>query len=290
MVLLIARLALPVVLCAGLSGCTGLFFHPDSRVVLHPERMGLAYQDIHVPTPDGLTLHGWWLAADAPAAGTVLFLHGNAENITTHISSVWWLPKAHFNVLLVDYRGYGRSEGKVSLEGVFTDIDATLDFLFLTSGLDHDNVIVFGQSLGGALAVRAVADSPHKPHIRALIIDSAFSGYRTITREKMSAFWLTWPFQWVPWLTLPGAYDAVKSVSRVSPVPLLIVHGEQDRIVPPHHARVLFDAAAEPKQLWLIPGRGHIQAFSDAAQRERLVHFIHRALDGASSRHPAPTD
>lgn len=274
-------LAWLVAACVGISGCTGLFFHPDQREFTHPARLGLDPVDIRFDTPDGLTLHGWWLEGDPPAAGTVVFLHGNAENITTHIGSVYWLPGAHFNVLMVDYRGYGKSPGEPSLDGLLTDIEATLDYLMRESGLDHDNVIVFGQSLGGALAVPAVAGSPHKQHIRALVIDSAFAGYRAITREKMAEFWLTWPFQWVPVLTIPATHDPVNAIAQVSPVPVLIVHGADDRIVPPHHARALFDAASEPKELWMVPGRGHIQSFRDSHQRERLVAFMRQAIAAA---------
>lgn len=270
------------------GGCTRLFFHPDHVEVMHPARLGLAYEDVYVTTPDDVTLHGWWLPANGAATGTVVFFHGNAENITTHVSSVWWLPKAGFNVLLVDYRGYGRSAGRASLAGLLTDIEATLTHVWQTPAFDSRHVIVFGQSLGGALAVRAVADSPHKSRIRALIVDSAFSGYRTITREKMAGFWLTWPFQWLPWVTIPSSPDAVKSIARVAPVPVLIVHGDADHIVPPSHARALFDAAVEPKELWIIPQRGHIQAFSDAAQRERLVAYMRRAIDGANTRPSTP--
>jgi fermentation-respiration switch protein FrsA (DUF1100 family) len=276
--------------CIAISGCTGLFFQPDRREFVNPARFDLSYQDVRIATPDGLSLHGWWLPADAPAAGTVVFLHGNAENITTHIGSVYWLPKAHFNVLMVDYRGYGKSTGKASLDGALMDIDATLAYLIEDSGLDSDRLIVFGQSLGGALAVYAVAHTPYKQRVRGLVIDSAFAGYRAITREKMAEFWLTWPLQWLPALTIPVEYDPVNSIAGVSPVPVLIVHGENDRIVPPHHATMLFDAAAEPRELWRVPERGHIQVFNDSRQRERLVVFMRRVLEAAELPAPSPGD
>ncbi len=267
-----------------------MFFQPDKREVRNPAQLDLAYRDVYVKTPDGLTLHGWWLVADAPAAGTVVFLHGNAENITTHIGSVYWLPKAHFNVLLMDYRGYGKSAGKASLDGALMDIDATLDYLLQESGLDSRHLIVFGQSLGGALGVYAVAHSPYKPRIRALVIDSAFSGYQAITREKMAGFWLTWPLQWLPVLTMPEEYDPVNSIGRVSPVPVLIVQGEDDQIVPSYHAQRLFDAASRPKELWMVPGRGHIQVFNDIRQRERLVTFMRRAIEDPAVLPQSPGD
>ena len=87
-------------------------------MVLTPARIGLAYQDVYLPTPDGVRLHGWYLPAQGEARGTLLFLHGNAENISTHIASVYWLPAQHYNVLLIDYRGYGESTGTPTLPGL----------------------------------------------------------------------------------------------------------------------------------------------------------------------------
>ena len=271
---MVASMALP--------GCTGLFFHPDRNQVVTPDALHLAYRDVYINTSDQVRLHGWFLPAAGAAEGTVLFLHGNAENITTHIGSVFWLPASNFNVLLIDYRGYGESSGDATLKGMFIDIDAALEYLVSRSEPDSGNLVVLGQSLGGALAVYAVTHSRFREQIRALVIDSAFSSYRGITREKMAAVWFTWPFQWVPWLTIPNQYDPVESIADVSPIPVLIVHGENDRIIPVHHAYELFEAARFPKTLWTVPGAGHIQAFRSDAGRERLVSFLRSSLQSPS--------
>lgn len=268
------RLLLLLVLLPGLAGCSNLFFFPWRGHVQTPERLGLPYEDVYFSAADGTRLHGWFLPAPGRALGTILFLHGNAENVSTHIMSVRWLPERGFNVFLLDYRGYGASEGKPTLAGVQDDVDSALKMLLARPDVDADRIVVFGQSLGGAIAIYNVAQSPQRRHIRALAVESAFSSHRRITREKLSDFWLTWPLQYPLSWTVSDEYSPAKAVADVSPIPLLIIHGDRDPIVPVHHAQRLFALAREPKQLWIVPDGGHIQAFQRQAYRDRFVAWL----------------
>lgn len=260
------------------TGCTQFFFQPLAPHVRTPADIDLAYEDVHFATSDGVQLHGWFLPAHGPAKATILFLHGNAENISTHIGSVYWLPKKGFNVFLPDYRGYGRSEGRASLPGLQEDVESSVRYLMTRPDLDPERLIVFGQSLGGAVAAHYVADSPHRRHIRGLVVDSAFASYRDIAREKLASFWPTWPLAWPLSRTVEDTYSPIRSIARVSPIPLLIIHGEQDPIIPAEHARRLYQAARSPKALWIVPGAGHIQTFRSREQRERFVAFLQEVL------------
>jgi len=260
------------------AGCTHPFFYPMRELVQTPQRLGLAYEDVNFRASDGLRLHGWFLPAQGRAAGTVLFVHGNAENISTHIASVAWMPARGFNVFLFDYRGYGTSEGTPSVEGAQRDIDAAMQVVLGRSDVDKDRIAVFGQSLGGALSAYYVAHTPLRANVRALVIESAFSDYADIAREKLAASWLTWAFQWLALVAVDNRFSPLPSMQDISPIPLLVIHGEEDRIVPPEHARRLYDAAREPKQLWLVPGAGHIQATHLPAERERLAAYLREAL------------
>ncbi len=261
------------------AGCTQLFFQPHRVLVHTPNQLGIAYRETRFQTEDGLELYGWFLPAKGSALGTILHLHGNAENISTHFAGVAWMPARGFNVFVFDYRGYGASEGQPDLEGAQKDIDAAMRTLLARGDVDKDRIAIYGQSLGGALAVYNVARSPFRDRIRALVIESTFSGYVEIAREKFADHWFTWPFQWIPSLTVDDRFSPLPAIKTISPIPLLILHGDRDATVPVHHGRELYDAALEPKQLWIVPGAGHIQAMRETAQRDRLVEYLRAALD-----------
>lgn len=254
-----------------LCSCTPLFFQPQSELLRTPTQLKLAYENVYFLTEDRLRLHGWWLPAKNETKGTVLFLHGNAENISTHIGSVMWLPDEGFNVFLFDYRGYGLSQGEADLAGLHQDIEAALTTVKQRIG--RAKLIVFGQSLGGSLAVTHLAASNQRTEVCLLIIDSAFASYRQLVREKSAHFWLTWALQWPLSLTISGVYQPITDIARLSPLPILIIHGTDDKIILPHHAQQLYSAAQEPKKLWLIPKRQHIQMFKPA-QKWFLLEYI----------------
>lgn len=270
---------------ASLLGCSNAFFIPYRAHVQTPKHLGLAYEDVYFNASDGTRLHAWWLPAQGQALGTILFLHGNAENISTHIMAVRWLPAKQLNVFLLDYRGYGASEGAPTLAGVQDDVDSALRTLISKPGVDSDRLIVFGQSLGGAIAIHNVAHSSYRRHIRALVVESAFAGYRQIAREKLADFWLTWPFQWPLSWTVSDDYSPADSVDRISPIPFLIIQGDQDPIVPAHHGQRLFELAGEPKQLWMVHGGGHIQAFQSQRYRDRFVVYLTEILSAPRADH-----
>lgn len=271
---LFSDLAAAAVLVLGLSGCTGLFFQPQRELVFDPATIGLAYEDIDFAAADGTRLHGWFFEAKGERLGSVLFLHGNAENISTHFASVAWLPEAGFDAFVFDYRGYGRSEGVPTLEGLHQDATAALDWLIAMPGIEPEHVAVFGQSLGGAVALNTIAASPHKEKLGALIIEGAFSDYRGLTREKLANFWLTWPFQWPLSLTVDNRYSPKAAAAELTPLPLLVIQGQKDEIIPPHHAEVLHDAAKQPKTIWRPPNARHIQALATVAMRKRLRDYL----------------
>lgn len=277
------RLPLAALTVLTLTACTAAFFVPDNDVRVTPADAGLAYRDVTFATADGVRLHGWFLPAQAPesqnangaTACTVLFLHGNAQNIGAHLASVYWLPARGINVFLFDYRGYGRSEGVPTLAGLHRDVEAAFDTLLAMDAVAPGrSVVLFGQSLGGSLALTALAQSPHRDRVDRVVVEGAFAGYRRIAREKLAELWLTWPLQAPLSRTVDDSYRPLEAVSEVSPIPLLVVHGLADRTVPPQHGRDLYAAAAEPKELWLPPGVGHIAAFTGEANRSRLVDYL----------------
>ena len=267
-----------VPLALALGACTGALFYPERGLRGTPDRVGIAYRDITFSTADGVGLHGWFLPAettdDPSGACTVLFLHGNAQNISTHFAAVKWLPAEGYNVFLFDYRGYGRSAGAPSLPGLHLDAVAALDTVFEMDDVDPGRIVVFGQSLGGAVAITALAQSQYRHRVRALITEGAFSSYRGITREKLAGFWLTWPLQAPLSLTMNDDYKPLEAIATISPVPVLTIHGTADLVVPPHHGEALYAAAGAPREIWLLPDVAHIESTRDERHRRRLTGYL----------------
>ena len=256
------------------TGCSSFFFYPQKAHLDNPALNLVSHEDVYFMTPDGLKLHGWHLKAKDKSRGTILQLHGNAENISTHVNSVLWLALEGYDVFSFDYRGYGKSEGSPTLDGVHIDARAALETVLKLPDINKERIFVLGQSLGGAIAVYTVANSPYKNHVKAVIIDSAFSSYRDIAREKLAQFVLTWPFQYPLSLLFNDDYSPVKWIKDVYPSPILIIQGDQDIVVPAHHASILYAAAQEPKQLWLVNGAEHIQSFAMKDIRERFLEYL----------------
>lgn len=265
----LARALFPLLLIS-LMGCNNFFYLPSPQLVLTPDRIGLRYEDLSITTEDGVVLHGWRLFPAGERRGTILFFHGNAENISTHIASVHWLPQQGYEVILIDYRGYGRSQGKPTLEGLRADATAALRFV----QRERSNIVVFGQSLGGAIAAYAVGSTEERKGIRALVLESAFSSYRTIAREKIGETWLGYPVQYLLAFLISDRYRPASVIDKVRPIPVLFIHGCADPIVPVEHSCLLYEEAEDPKELWLVPGGGHIAAFNRPDYRERLLAYL----------------
>ncbi len=262
----------------GLYGCTSVFLYPDRVQHLAERDPGTPAEDVWITAADGSDLHALYLPSRDPPRATVLFLHGNAENLSSHVHAVAWLPARGYAVLAVDYRGYGRSQGSASVDGVHEDAAAALDWLLRArQGARADDtapVVIYGQSLGASVAIALAAATPSRERIAAVIADSAFSSYRRIAREKLAQAWLTWPLQWpLSWL-ISDHHAAIDVVGRLSPVPLLLIHGEGDLIVDARHSQRLYDAAGEPRELWLIPEGRHIDAPRRESVRERMVGYL----------------
>jgi uncharacterized protein len=277
---MVHKATLVFVLSLLLSACTNVFFQPGRTLIRTPDQLGLRYDDVYFTSGDGTKLHGWWLPAAGKAIGTVLFLHGNAENISTHVANVAWLPKEHVNVFLFDYRGYGISSGEVDLDGALADVESALQKLALLPEVNEHGLVIFGQSLGGALAADAAANSAYRTKLRAVILEGSFASYRQIAREKLSGFWLTAIFKWPLSLFVSDSHEPAAALAELKPIPILIIHGERDDIVPVEHAKNLYAAAEEPKQIWMLPNVGHIQALTVPEYRQRFLQYLIKVFAG----------
>jgi fermentation-respiration switch protein FrsA (DUF1100 family) len=252
-----------------LAGCVeGLFFHPDQRVYATPQQLGIAVQDVFFDS-GGVRLHGWWMPASGAVRATLVQAHGNAANVSNHAPLVSWLPAHGVQVLCFDYRGFGRSEGSPSLDGVVADTRAALDEARRRAG-PGARLVLLGQSLGGASAIRVAAEVDD---LRLLVIDSAFASYRGIARDAAAASPLALLAP-LAGASLPDASrDPEAAIARVR-APLLLLHGERDEVIPIRHSERLHAAARAPRQFVRIPDGRHLDALTRETVRQRILASI----------------
>lgn len=238
----------------------GHLYHPSAELEGDPSEVGLDYQDINLRHPDGPRLHGWYIPAEA-AVGTVLFCHGNAGNISHRLESIRALHELGLNVCIFDYRGYGKSSGRPDEEGTYRDARLFYDYL-LETGRRENEIILFGRSLGGAVAIElAKRVSP-----RALICEAAF----TSTVEMAGLLFPALPAK----LFVVDRYESIRKVADLT-LPKLFVASREDELVPLAMGRRLYRAAGEPKEFFQVRG-GHADGLvvDGARYRRRLRNFL----------------
>jgi fermentation-respiration switch protein FrsA (DUF1100 family) len=220
-----------------------LLYFPSRRIERTPASAGLTYRDLELTTDDGQRLHGWWIRRRAAALGHVLLCHGNAGNVGDRILHADVLTAVGFDVLLFDYRGYGSSSGRPDEQGTYRDARAALNWLLSQPDVDPARVLYLGESLGGAVAIEL--SLAHPP--AGLVLLSAFTSVRDMARLHYGL---------IPTAVVPDAYPNRRLIADLR-APLLVLHGEDDMIVPVEHGRALFDAAPAPKRLRVVHGVGH---------------------------------
>ena len=210
-----------------------------------PRDAGLDYEDVQLRSADNVVLNGWWVPA-RDARGAVLILHGNAGNISHRIGYLTLFNRLHYATLLIDYRGYGKSGGSPSEEGTYRDAEAAWLHLVETRKVNARDIVIVGESLGGAVATWLAA----KYAPRALIIASAFTSVPDLGAQI---------YPWLPVRLLARIrYDNLDRIAKIA-APVLVAHSRDDEIVPFAHGEALFAAAREPKQFLAMRG-GHNDA------------------------------
>lgn len=270
---------------AATSGCTALYFQPNNRLYHHPDQHGHKYDTPHFTSTDGTALTGLFLySRRQPALGTVVHFHGNAGNFTTHFRYTDWLVAEGFHVFVFDYRGYGNSKGHPTAEGLVEDGIAALRYVRTRDDVDPQRIVVLGQSLGGAVAVVSTVRSGVP--VAAVALDSPVSSYRSVARAKLKATLFTRVFL-RPFTSalVSGASNAQEEIAKLSPTPVLIIHGDADNVVPHSEGAALFARAREPKEMVTLEGARHTEAFVrfGKTERPRLVEFYRKALEARGS-------
>ncbi len=271
-----ALISLSIAFCAVYSAFVLLVYFGQSRLVYFPEKqlsntpgaIGLAYATVSIPVSDGETLHGWWMLVP-DAKGTVLFFHGNAGNISHRINYLTMFKRLGYSTLLFDYRGYGQSSGTPSESGTYRDAQAAWQYLIETKGIAPERIVLFGESLGGAVASWLAARE--KPGL--LVLASTFTSVPELAAE-------IYPFLPVRWISR-FEYNTLASLQLVS-CPVFIAHSPDDDIIPFRHGQRLFQAAPQAKQFLPLEGSHNTGfIFMQPVWIKSLGAFIDKNLDTA---------
>jgi len=248
-------------------------FFPSREIDATPREWGLPYEDVYFTTADGVRLNGWWIPGTGSPV-TLLWFHGNGGNISHRLHTIRVRrDRLGAAIFIFDYREYGRSEGRVSEEGTYRDGDAAIQYVRARRGVDTRKIVFLGESLGSAVAVEmAIRHGP-----AGLILESPFLSIAEMTR-------ISFPFLPIGPL-LRTRYDTLSKIGRV-PAPVLIVHGEDDEIVPFDHGRRLFEAAPEPKMFYAVKGAHHNDLFLVGG--EAYLNVLARFLATLGERGGAP--
>lgn len=270
---LLKAASLLFILGGALSGCTSitsLMFYPLKTYPATPAQLGWEYAPVEHVAFDGTKLHSWWMPAQDQAKGNVLFLHGNAQNISYHQFNIHWLVKSGYNVFLLGYRQFGQSEGQAMLPDIFMDVHSGLDWLASqNNGLPN---IVLGQSMGATLAVYGLASYQNKDSIHAVVLDAAFASYPEMAAKAMSRHWLTWLLQLPAW-AITRDYDPEAWINTWGKMPLLMFHSPDDQTVPYEFGAQLFTQANAPKE-WIDTQGKHIQTFMNVKNQAIMLDFL----------------
>ena len=229
--------------CSNVVDRSFIYF-PGREIEATPGDVGLDFEDVRFKASDGVALHGWFVIGGGDT--TLVWFHGNGGNISHRVGNIRELvERLGVNIFIFDYRGYGRSEGSPYEEGTYLDAEAAIAYVHSRDDVDTQQTVYFGRSLGCAVAAEMAIKHPP----RALICESGFTSVRAMATKV---------YQFLPGLQflVTTKYDTLDKIAKVD-VPVMVLHGDRDEIVPFSMSRELFDAAKGPKRFYTIEGAGH---------------------------------
>ncbi|GGK67703.1 alpha/beta hydrolase [Nocardia camponoti] len=229
-----------------------LIFQPTPGLPETPAAHGIPFEDLTLRTEDGVHINAWFVPAQGKPRAHLLYAHGNGGTIGDRVAIIALLTRAGFDVLAFDYRGFGKSAGSPTERGTYLDARAARQAL-LDHGADPNRLVYLGKSLGGAVMLELAQEFPPA----ALILMSTFSSMRDAAKS-------VYPI--LPKPLIPNAYPSVDRIARTH-VPLLMLHGTDDELLPIDHAHRLFAAANEPKRIEVVAGAGHNDVIAALGRR-----------------------
>lgn len=246
-------------------GCTNIFFQPSHIQYTTPQKFNLPYQSFYFQSFDGTKLHGWKIPRKDLAQkslGTILLFHGNAQNLSSHFLNLAWVTEHRYDLMVFDYRGYGESEGIAFQKGVHADGIKALEEGLEWSKQNQSPFIAFGQSLGGAIMMKSIADFQQAKKINLIVLDSTFYSYQKVAFRKLIDSCLFSLLSPLAFILVNDDFAPEEVLDKLPETNYLVMHAPNDPIVPYSSGKTLFEKLKKShKEFWDVNEGFHTDAF-----------------------------
>lgn len=262
-------------------GCSNLLYYPTRSIYVDMNKLKPLPEEVSFELEKGQSIHGWYFQSqnNLPRS-VVVFFHGNGQNRSAHFYSLYWLLKEGHDLAIFDYPGYGQTQGNPSPQNTVKTAMGAINYVRrLKPGLP---LIVYGHSLGGAIAMRAVWELRSDFLPKILVVDSSFLSYQNTARAIMSKSPWTWALQPFSAFLFSDEWAPAQRVSEMAGTKIIVIHSKKDEIIPFAMGKEIFEAASFPKEFWQKEAGGHNESFSDsegAALKVRLLKSLSESLN-----------
>lgn len=262
-----------------LTSCSHLFYQPDAFLYTDKEKIQKYYKEHEIQGSQGRII-AWSfshpeLKPEQKKPVHIILFHGNAQNVSSHFYSLFWILEKGYDYTIFDYPGYGGSQGKPTRQS--TTQSGIEVYRWVKQKYPDQKIFIFGQSLGGNISIYSASQILPDTQLCAIAVESTFLSYHTVARRLLASNWFTWLLQPIAYTLVSDSYSASQAVTRLQSTPLLVMHGEQDPVVDFENGQDLYEAAQQPKTFVPVPNGQHIDAltFQDRLKYQKiLTHFI----------------
>lgn len=251
-----------------------MLYYPNSYRYVDEKELDHPPIEVELEAGGQTDLLSWYFEANAQNRRplTIIFAHGNGQNISAHFRSLYWVLDRGLNFLVVGYPSYGPNGGEATPSSTVEAVSSAI--MWVKNNRPKDSILIYGQSLGGNVALRAISELPDVAYC-GVAIEGSFLSYKKAAQETIARSWLLWSFQWLPYVLISDSKSIGENLSRLPKTQYLVIHGKEDQSVSFDLGFELYNNLPEPKQFWAIEGGKHIDTFArHPLKREEFIKFI----------------
>ncbi len=267
---------LPALILFFYLGCNSLLYYPNSYRYVNEKVLPYKPQDIELTADEHSDLLSWYFESKSNLRKpiTIIFAHGNGQNISSHFRSLYWVLDHGINFLIVGYPGYGPNSGSASPSSTVETVTSAINWIKIHR--PKDSILIYGQSLGGNVALRAVSENSEVSYC-GVAIEGSFLSYKKAAQQTMARSWLLWSFQFLPYVLISDSKSIKENLKNLPRTNYLVIHGTEDQSISFKLGSELYNQLPEAKQFWTIEGGKHIDTFArHPSKRNEFLKFINQ--------------